>query len=90
MNIAAAGGTQQDRKNLLTNLFTGDWIRYSGGVSMNFVVFEIAGDSSKVRISDIVRYRTPLGKIHAPAGYSKDANNGDNLETIPSVVGGKE
>ena len=48
LSIVAAGGTQQDRKNLLTNLFTGDLIRYSGGVSVNAIVFLIASDDSKI------------------------------------------
>ena len=84
LNVAAAGGTQQDRKNLLTALFTGDWIRYSGGVSVNLIVFEIAGDDSKILFSDLVRYRTPLGMIKKPQVHSPTQNAGDNLMTFPA------
>jgi hypothetical protein len=52
-------------------------------VSVNFVVFRIGGAGSQVLVSDIVRYRTPLGKIRKPKGYNDAGNNGDNLGTIP-------
>lgn len=89
VNIAAAGGTQQDRKNLLTAVFTGDWIRYSGGVSVNVIVFKIANgataqtDQSQILYSDLLRYRTPLGHIKSPAEYDKAPEAGDNLKSIP-------
>lgn len=83
LSVAAAGGTQQDRKNLLTALFTGDWIRYSGGVSVNIIVFQIAGENSRILFSDLVRYRTPLEQIRKPDGY-RPANAGDNLKSFPS------
>lgn len=84
LSVAAAGGTQQDRKNLLTALFTGDWIRYSGGVSVNVIVFEVAGKQSQILFSDLVRYRTPLTKIKAPSD-DKELNKGDNLDVFPKV-----
>ena len=37
---SAAGGTQRDRKNLFTNLVTGDLISYSGGAVVSFGVIE--------------------------------------------------
>jgi hypothetical protein len=89
VSVAAAGGTQQDRKNLLTAIFTGDWIRYSGGVSVNLVVFQIAhgltaaDDNSKILFSDVIRYRTPLEKIKRPTKYDDAAEAGDNLSVIP-------
>jgi hypothetical protein len=89
ISVAAAGGTQQDRKNLLTNLFTGDWIRYSGGVSVNLIVVQVASgktakdDNSRILLSDLIRYRTPLGKIKKPNGYDNSAEAGDNLSKIP-------
>lgn len=89
VSVAAAGGTQQDRKNLLTAIFTGDWIRYSGGVSVNLVVFQIAHgataaeDNSKILFSDVIRYRTPLEKIKRPGKYDDSAEAGDNLSQIP-------
>jgi hypothetical protein len=83
VGMAAAGGTQQVRKNLITALFTGDWIRYSGGVSVNAVVFRVGDQHSAVLVSDLIRYRTPLGHIKKPKGYDKDrAQAGDNLGDI--------
>ena len=81
LRVAAAGGTQQVRKNLLTALFTGDWIRYSGGVSVNVIVFEVAGANSEILLSDLVRFRTPLTKIKGPSD-EKDLNKGDNLGDV--------
>jgi hypothetical protein len=84
ISIAAAGGTQQDRKNLITALFTGDWIRYSGGVSVNVIVFEMAGkksSSSTILFSDLVRFRTPLTTIKTPSD-KKDLDEGDNLKVL--------
>jgi hypothetical protein len=83
VNVAVAGGTQQDRKNLLLSLFYGDLIRYSGGVSVNVIVFQVAGDDSKILFSDLLRYRTPLKQIKAPAGYDGAGSAGDNLGDLP-------
>jgi len=83
LNVAAAGGTQQDRKNLLLSLFYGDLIRYSGGVSVNVIVFQIAGNNSKILFSDLLRYRTPLKQISKPKGYNGAGSAGDNLEDLP-------
>ena len=83
LNVAAAGGTQQDRKNLLLSLFYGDLIRYSGGVSINVIVFQIAGNQSKILFSDLLRYRTPLKQISKPKGYNGAGSAGDNLEDLP-------
>jgi hypothetical protein len=91
LSISAAGGTQQDRKNLLTSLFTGDWIRYSGGVSVNVIVFKIANgktakeDKSAILLSDLIRYRIPLGHVKKPGGYDHAAEAGDNLTSIPVI-----
>jgi hypothetical protein len=88
VNVAAAGGTQQVRKNLITAVITGDWIRYSGGVSVNVIAFQIAngatavGDKSEILLSDLIRYRTPLGTIKKPGGYDHAAEAGDNLDKI--------
>jgi hypothetical protein len=81
LNVAAAGGTQQDRKNLISAVFTGDWIRYSGGVSVNVVVFQVTGTASKVLFSDLIKFRTPLTKISAPSD-KKGLNAGDNLDEL--------
>ncbi|MBZ5658272.1 MAG: hypothetical protein LAO56_23670 [Acidobacteriia bacterium] len=89
VNISAAGGTQQIRKNLLTAVFTGDWIRYSGGASVNVIIFRIANgttvqtDQSAILYSDLVRYRTPLSHIKKPAQYDNAPEAGDNLNSVP-------
>jgi len=85
-----AGGTQQDRKNLFTAIFTGDWIRYSGGVGVNVIVFRIAGaqsgQKSQILFTDFLRYRSPLEQISAPAGYNGAGKQGDNLKDVPNVI----
>jgi hypothetical protein len=83
LSVAAAGGTQQDRKNLITAVITGDWIRYSGGVSVNVIVFRIANDSSSILYSNLLRFRSPLTKIAKPSNYNKSDNAGDNLDDLP-------
>lgn len=82
VNVAAAGGTLQDRKNVITALTTGDWIRYSGGVVMNTMIFRKSTPQVPL-FSDVLRYRTPLTKIKKP--LHKDATSyGDNLgDAIP-------
>lgn len=82
VNVASAGGTQQDRKNLITAVIKGDWIRYSGGVSVNVIVFQLAGSKSGILFSDLIRYRTPLKTIKKPAGYKGAGSYGDNLGDI--------
>jgi hypothetical protein len=83
LSVAAAGGTQQDRKNFLTALITGDWIRYSGGVSVNVIVFSIAKENPTILYSNLLRFRTPLTKIKKPNDYNKSDNAGDNLTDLP-------
>ena len=82
VNVASAGGTQQDRKNLITAVVTGDWIRYSGGVSVNVIVFQVGGSKSGILFSDLIRYRTPLKTIKKPAGHNVAGTYGDNLGDI--------
>jgi hypothetical protein len=81
LSVATAGGTQQDRKNLFTAIFTGDLIRYSGGVSVNVILFKVAAPKSAILFSDLVRYRTPLTTIKAPVPH-KALNEGDNLKVL--------
>ena len=69
VNVAFAGGTQQDRKNLITAVITGDWIKYSGGLSVNVIIFQIAGTQTRSLFSDLLRYRTQLKRIKKPQGY---------------------
>jgi hypothetical protein len=82
VNVTSAGGTQQDRKNLITAVITGDWIRYSGGVSVNVIVFQVGGTKNGILFSDLIRYRTPLKTIKTPAGYNGAGSYGDNLGDI--------
>lgn len=79
VNVGFAGGTQRDRKNLFTAIFPGDFIKYSGGVGVNVVVFKIAGDDSAILFSDFLRYRTPLKTISKPGCYNGAGTAGDNL-----------
>jgi hypothetical protein len=44
-DVVAAGGTQIDRKNVLTVLFTGDWISYSGGLVVNVAITHATDNS---------------------------------------------
>lgn len=91
LSVSAAGGTQQVRKNLFTAIFTGDWIRYSGGVSINIIMFQIANgetaatDNSKILLSHLIRYRTPLERVKKPKRYDHAADAGDNLLNIPEI-----
>jgi hypothetical protein len=82
VNVAFAGGTLQDRKNLITAVITGDWIRYSGGVSVNVVVFQIGGTKPRILFADLLRYRTPLKTINKPDCYFGAGSYGDNLGDI--------
>ena len=82
LSVAAAGGTQRDRKNIITALFTGDLISYSGGVSVNVIVFQIGGKHSQILFSDLLRYRTPFERIADPGGDGKTPRAGDNLDDL--------
>jgi hypothetical protein len=83
VNVAAAGGTQQVRKNLLTAIFTGDWIRYSGGVSLNVIIFEEGGGSPQIMLTTLAKFRTQLTSIKPPSEEDKKGlNQGDNLDQV--------
>jgi hypothetical protein len=89
VNVAAAGGTQQDRKNLLTALITGDWIRYSGGIVVNTMIIKKTGPNPNptVLYADVLRYRSPLTHIKKPIGKNS-THYGDNLgDTCPDTTG---
>jgi hypothetical protein len=85
-DVLAAGGTQIDRKNLLTVLFTGDWISYSGGLVVNVALTET--DDNSLIFADTLRYRTapwpPWGTMRHPERSKKveKTNAGDNARTI--------
>jgi hypothetical protein len=78
MEGTAAGGTQRIRKNLITNLFTGDWIRYSGGAIVAYGVLDLA--SGEMFPTDTHRFITPYTTIRkADKQGTKAARAGDNL-----------
>lgn len=81
-SVAAAGGTQRVKKNLLTILFTGDWISYSGGLIVNVALID-ALDVSLV-FADTLRYRTDFTHIKRPQESSsvESTNVGDNEESL--------
>ena len=68
---SAAGGTQRDRKNLLTNIFTGDWITYSGGVVISFGM--IHAKDGQLMSPGLHRLMIPYTRIVAPPGKMKKA-----------------
>jgi hypothetical protein len=81
VNVAAAGATLQDRKNALSALTTGDWIRYSGGVIVNATILGEPGSNHPL-YTGVLRYRSPLTHIKNPR--DKNATHyGDNLEMCP-------
>lgn len=83
VSLVSAGGTQQVRKNLLTAVFTGDLIRYSGGVSLNVVVFKAARTKSEILFADLMRYRTGLTTVAKPKDEPAVVKAGDNLGDLP-------
>jgi hypothetical protein len=83
LSVAAAGGTQQDRKNLITAVFTGDWIRYSGGASLNVIIFKETKDGSQILLSNLAKFRTQLTTIKSPSEEDKKSlNEGSNLDEV--------
>jgi hypothetical protein len=85
-DVVAAGGTQIDRKNVLTVLFTGDWISYSGGLVVNVAITHATDNS--LWLSDTLRYRSaplaPWATIGRPHNNPslESVNTGDNLSTV--------
>jgi hypothetical protein len=80
-DVVAAGGTQRDRKNLIT-LITGDWITYSGGVIVNVAL--VHSKDTELILSDTLRYRTQLAHFSAPK-ERKQIENTNAGENEPSV-----
>jgi hypothetical protein len=77
VNVAAAGGTQHVTKNVVTAIFTGDLISYSGGVVVNTMIIKNASPL-EVLNADVLRYRTPLTGIENPIHWGS-TREGDNL-----------
>jgi len=77
----AGGGTQRIRKNLFTNVFWGDLIRYSGGAIVTFALVD--GPNSSVAMANTVRFRTPNTTMAKPDKQKvSEAKAGDNLSAI--------
>jgi hypothetical protein len=79
----AAGGTMQDRKNLISSLTTGDWISYSGGAVVSYALYESkckgpGGKCNPIKLLDVERYRTPLVHMQNPTD-SSHVREGDNF-----------
>ena len=85
-DVVAAGGTQIDRKNVLTVLFSGDWISYSGGLVVNVALAKTKENT--LIFSDTLRYRTAPGLPFATIGHPKKSvrvestNAGDNESSL--------
>jgi hypothetical protein len=82
-DVVAAGGTQRDRKNIIT-LLTGDWISYSGGLIVNVALIN-SSDTSLI-FSDTLRYRTGNHHLSNPVESSQieNTNAGENEASICS------
>jgi hypothetical protein len=85
-DVVAAGGTQIDRKNIFTVLFSGDWLSYSGGVVAN-VALTRSKDNHPI-FSDTLRYRTapilPFATLRHPRSNPRveSSNVGDNAASL--------
>jgi hypothetical protein len=74
----AGGGTQRIRKNLFTNVFWGDLIRYSGGAVVTFALVD--GPTSSISIASTLRFRTPNTTMKkSDKSKISEARAGDNL-----------
>jgi hypothetical protein len=74
---SAAGGTQRDRKNLITNVFTGDWISYSGGAVLSFGMIDAStGQLTKPSVSSLVIPYTHFQYNKAAKDLIKQARQG--------------
>lgn len=82
-DVVAAGGTQRDRKNILT-LVTGDWISYSGGLIVNVALID--GKDTSLVFADTLRYRSGNEHISKPR-ESVEIENTNAGENEASVCG---
>ena len=71
------GGTQRIRKNLFTNLFYGDLIRYSGGAVIAYGLLKL--DTAVISPANTYRYVTPYTTIMSPRDV-EESRVGDNLK----------
>ena len=79
---SAAGGTQRVTKNLLTNLFWGNIISYSGGAVIAYGLIDV--QHGALLTANTYHVLSPYTHINTPK-HAKDLNDGDNL---PAVTGG--
>jgi hypothetical protein len=84
-DVVAAGGTQRDRKNIVT-LITGDWISYSGGVIVNVALVRSA--DTVLKFADTLRYRVGFAHMKNPR-ESQSIENTNAGENELSVCGGE-
>lgn len=75
----AGGGTQKNRKNLYTNVISGDLISYSGGAIINLAMVNVK--TSKIVLANPVRLRTDFTRIPKPQPDA-DTRAGDNLNSL--------
>jgi hypothetical protein len=82
-DVAAAGGTQRDRKNLVSILTVGDFITYSGGLVVDFALVK-AGPDEDLIMADTLRYRTKNDRLKHPSQNDgvENPNVGDNQSSI--------
>jgi hypothetical protein len=85
-DVVAAGGTQKDIKNILTVLFTGDWLHYSGGLVVN--VGLVTTKNPTIVFGDTLRYRTDFTTVKKPQLIlsSETVDQGD--ASLPAKVQG--
>jgi hypothetical protein len=76
-SITNAGGTTHDHKNIWTALWSGDKITYSGGLVVNFALWNTA--SNQPILTNVLRYRAPFDKISEPSSV-ENVSAGDNLQ----------
>lgn len=80
LSVATAGGTKRTRTNLLTLLTTGDWIDYSGGVVIEYMLLDPGASRGTRGVLDagVLRFRTGFSVISKPSSHCGD--QGDNLD----------
>jgi hypothetical protein len=81
-DVVAAGGTQRVRKNLVTVLFTGEWISYSGGLVVNVALTKSKG--TELVFAHTLRYRSKFTSIGHPRESEsvESTNAGDNVYSL--------
>jgi hypothetical protein len=74
---SAAGGTQRDRKNVITNIFTGDLLSYSGGAVLSFGMIDTStGALTNSSLHSIVVPYTHFDYVSKDKAILHDATRG--------------